>query len=301
MGQGASKQDKMERTEQRKVKKGSGKTQKKKGDWKMTPLECILQNFSEFKKSVVSSGGPVPNEEQLSIFCNEAWVELAIDWPLGGTFNITRAQQLEATLFDMLPDELTSWWYARGWRIICLDPPSECALEMALAQCQINKGKKLEIKPPVLQAEEEEWLVSPMAPPPAIPLPAPPVLLVPPQGIQPPQAVQLPAAQIEPPTQAQAESSVQAVPSVQVQPPTYQQSIVQQTQSASFGTPSSGSTAMEQDLSQSPIAGTSSGTAVTFQDLSQSLRRIRQEYDILDRYAYSVRQSQNLGASSPND
>nr|XP_016852531.1 PREDICTED: uncharacterized protein LOC107983431 [Anolis carolinensis] len=137
----------------------------------LTPLECMVQNFSKFRKLTQTPGCNSP--QKLRSHCELDWVRFNIGWPSEGSYDLKDIRAVLKIVAVAHPDQFP---YASAWDTAVTTQPSwlkkcqnkECTVLVA----QDNSGKtqtdKKKRKFKIFPCPEEE--IFNLSPPPYLPI-----------------------------------------------------------------------------------------------------------------------------------
>lgn len=99
----------------------------------LTPLECFIKNFQDFKKRAGDYGAPV-DAFRLRKFCELEWPTFSVGWPSTGTYDINLCLWVRKVVYGRPghPDQMP---YIDVWIDILTDQPSW------LKKCQCEEKK----------------------------------------------------------------------------------------------------------------------------------------------------------------
>ena len=135
----------------------------KMGQWESTPnspLDCILNNFSDFQRRARGYGSVQLDPELLRTLCQLEWLTFGVGWPAEGTFDLPVLFAVRATVYRAPhPDQIV---YIDVWVDIAPDKPGyiqKCLRRSASRGRTVllaaGRGKQKEI-PGALRTERAE-------------------------------------------------------------------------------------------------------------------------------------------------
>lgn len=137
----------------------------------LSPLECLIKNFDDFRRRADGYGAPV-NAFDLRKFCEREWPTFGVGWPDIGTFDLATVQAVRRTCYGNPghPDQIP---YIEVWLDILWDGPKYIK-DYARAP---PKGKLGQRRTKVLVATGEKIRREPRKEPEPEKAPSPPAVL----------------------------------------------------------------------------------------------------------------------------
>lgn len=129
---------------------------------KLTPLQCMLNNFKDFRRRARAYGASVTPFD-LQRFCQLDWPTFGVGWPSEGSFNMQTAFRVRSVIYGKPghPDQIP---YIDVWIDVVSDAPKylqNCSRAPVTVMAAIPQGFKK--PPPVLQGppSEDDWYPPP--------------------------------------------------------------------------------------------------------------------------------------------
>ena len=124
-----------------------------------SPLDCILNNFSDFQRCASGYGSVQLDPEFLQTLCQLEWPTFGVGWPAEGTFNLPVLFAVQATVYRAPhPDQIV---YIDVWVDIAPDKPGyiqKCLKRSASRRRTVllAAGREKQKKSPERSAQREQ-------------------------------------------------------------------------------------------------------------------------------------------------
>ena len=133
-----------------------------------SPLDCILNNFSDFQRCARGYGSMQLDPEFLQTLCQREWPTFGVGWPAEGIFNLPVLVAVRATVYRAPhPNQMV---YIDVWVDIATDKPGyiqKCLRRSAsrgrMVLLATGRGKQKKFPEP---SAPQEWRVPKFYPPP---------------------------------------------------------------------------------------------------------------------------------------